>query len=238
MDIIKAFLDWAAHVNDPIPLIAGVAVALIWLARPLISKVKKVDVRVFYVATAALLVLGLTPMILDHGSKQIYRVRVTVLDPSGMPVDEADVNASASHEKTKISGGYELSIPRVSLPSGGKVTFFAHQKDAFLTGTEERELKDDLNLSVTIHLSKKNSGIVRGSVQDESGKHLAGVKVNIAGHDDVVETSAQGAFTLSAHAATGQSVRIHLEKDGYEALDRETLASDDPQVVVMTKLRE
>jgi hypothetical protein len=60
---------------------------------------------------------------------QLYLIRVTVIDPQGIPVDDARVWSSIGGEPKKVAGGWQFDIPVQSKPIDGQVTFFA-SKDA------------------------------------------------------------------------------------------------------------
>lgn len=53
----------------------------------------------------------------------IYRVRVTVIDPQRVPVEDAKVWSTVGGEPKKVAGGWQFDIPGASLPGDGKVTF-------------------------------------------------------------------------------------------------------------------
>ena len=71
----------------------------------------------------------------------IYRVRVTVLSPEQVPVEDAKVWSSFGGELKRVAGGWQVDIPNASKPQNGNLTFFASREMAFLTG------KADLVLS-------------------------------------------------------------------------------------------
>ncbi|MBL8193254.1 MAG: hypothetical protein JNM06_05500, partial [Blastocatellia bacterium] len=50
----------------------------------------------------------------------IYRVRVTVIDPQKIPVEDASVRSTMSNEAKKIDGGWQIDIPYVSKPKDSK----------------------------------------------------------------------------------------------------------------------
>ncbi|MDQ3012399.1 MAG: tetratricopeptide repeat protein [Acidobacteriota bacterium] len=66
----------------------------------------------------------------------IYRLRVTVVDPQGVPVEDAKVWSSFGGEPKKVAGGWQFDIPDASKPKEGKLSIFASKESAFLTGEE------------------------------------------------------------------------------------------------------
>jgi hypothetical protein len=66
-------------------------------------------------------------------------------------------------------------------------------------------------------------------VVDAAGKSIAGVRVSIIGHgDEAVLTDATGGFVLPAHAADGQQVQLHAEKEGYKPANQFHPAGNEP----------
>lgn len=166
----------------------------------------------------------------------VYQVRVNLLDVQGTPVDDARVWSSVGGEAKQVAGGWEFVIPLSSRPQNGQFIVYAEKKAVFLNGQVEAELADDFNLNLTLQLQKDNSAIVQGVVQDASGNGIAGAKVNIYGKADLsTTTDASGNFRLSADAADGQEVRLHVEKDGYNPVDQYHPAGDAPATVIIGK---
>src|SRR5262245_52339580 len=60
-----------------------------------------------------------------QGGLQVYQVRVTVLSPTGQPVEGAKVWSARGGEPKEVPGGWEFEIPAVKRPADGKMTFFA-----------------------------------------------------------------------------------------------------------------
>jgi hypothetical protein len=60
--------------------------------------------------------------------------------------------------------------------------------------------------------------------------------VSVIGYgEEAVTTSTDGSFVLPAHAAIGQSVRLHVEKEGYVPVDQYHPAGDEPAVIILEK---
>jgi hypothetical protein len=171
-------------------------------------------------------------------SSAVYRVRITVVNLAQTPVDDAKVWSSFGGEPKKVSGGWEMNIPAATKPAAGKLTVFAEQPSAFLAGREDVELGAEYNPAVTVRLQHNRTARVRGLVQDERGRALEKARVMVVGHgDEMVVTSASGDFVLAAHAAVGQQVLLHAERDGYETLDLWHPAGEHPAVLVLRTKR-
>jgi hypothetical protein len=77
---------------------------------------------------------------------------------------------------------------------------------------------------------------VRGIVADESGKGIAGALVSVVGYqNEAVKTTEGGNFTLPAHAADGQQVLLHAEKEGHEAANQWHPAGDFPATITLKR---
>lgn len=163
----------------------------------------------------------------------VYRVRATVLDPSGTPVDKVRVWSSMPGEPQQVAGGWEFNIPAESRPADGKLTIFAAKPAAFLSGQAELQLGGDWNPTVTVRLTKDGSASVTGMVQDAQGRALAGVRVSVIGKPNSVITGADGGFVLDIGAADGEMVQLHAEKAGYGPVTQSHLAGDEPAVLVL-----
>jgi hypothetical protein len=187
-------------------------------------------------------VLGVLPILADTYLKHaqqvtltIYRVRVTVLDPQGVPVSGATLRSTASNETTTTSQGIgEVAIPKGSMPGDGKVTIYADLDPAFLHGHTDLQLADDPNPSVKIELKSNPNAVVTGLVEDESGAAVPDAAVSVLGGEAGV-TSANGTFTLKTNAPVGQQVRLHAEKAGYNPVDQDRPAGPEPVTIVLVQ---
>jgi carboxypeptidase family protein len=167
-------------------------------------------------------------------SVDVSRLRVLVLGPNGSPVEDAKVWTSVGGEPKQVAGGWEFDIPISKRPADGRLTVYASQRDAFLSGSEEVRLGNQLASSVTVRLAADLSAMVRGIVQDGAGNALEGVRVSVVGHEgETVTTGPGGQFVLPAHAADGQQVQLHAEKAGYEAVTRFHPAGDFPATLIL-----
>lgn len=159
----------------------------------------------------------------------LYRVRVTVINPENVPVEDAKVWSSFGGEPKKVAGGWQFDIPVASKPQDSRVIFYAIIENAFLAGNEAASLGKDFNPAVTIKLRHDDSARVHGQVVDRSNRGVAGVRVFVVGHDaEAVITKEGGNFDLPAHAAVNQQVSIHAEKAGYQGANLWQPAGDAP----------
>jgi hypothetical protein len=165
---------------------------------------------------------------------EIYRVRITVLDPARVPVDAATVWSSIGGEPKKVAGGWQFDIPFASKPADGKLVVYAKVENTPLTGETALQLADDYNPAATIVLGRDDSATVRGIVIDDSGAAVQGVSVSVIGYGvEAVITGADGEFSVPAHAAKGEMVRLHAQKEGYVAVNQDHPAGGMPATVVL-----
>jgi hypothetical protein len=180
---------------------------------------KKVP-KVAWAVVLAVVVLATVPILaavyLDNLG--LYRVRITVTH-KGTPVEEADVKCSPSGEVLKTGSGWECDIPAKTRPAGGQLTVYAADRAAFLQASKTLKLENDYAPVVSLSLEPDLSATIHGSVLDdaESGKPVAGAHVHIVGYEtEAVVTGDTGDFTLKAHAADGQQVKLAAACEGYD----------------------
>jgi hypothetical protein len=167
-------------------------------------------------------------------ASELYRIRVTVLDSSSLPVDDANVWSSLGGEAQKVAGGWELNIPRAATPKDGTLTIFASRPAAFEIGSGHLRLAREPNPTLTLRLERDRSAQVRGIVVDSSNRAIAGARVNIVGFEsEAVVSDAAGGFVLPAHAGEGQQVQLHVERQGYSAVTEFHPAGETPLTVVL-----
>lgn len=165
----------------------------------------------------------------------VYRVRVTVLDLQGQPLDGARVRSTVGGEKLTADGSAQLIIPAATLPQDGKLTIFAAQESTGLAGRADLQLGDDRNPALTIPLTRSEAS-VRGQVIDKRGNAVAGARVSVVGYGtEAVTTGADGNFVLPAHAAIHQQVELHAERPGYKAVNQFHPAGDTAATLVLEK---
>jgi hypothetical protein len=167
----------------------------------------------------------------------IYRVRVTVIDPQRRPVEDAKVWSTIGGEPKKVAGGWQFDIPAASIPVNGKVTFFASKENSFLDGERDLQLDSDASPAVTIEVAKKvKEVVVRGIVVDEANNAIGEVRVSVVGHEsEAVITQPNGGFVLPAHAAVGQQILLHAEKPGYKAVNQYHPAGEEPVTIILER---
>jgi hypothetical protein len=205
-------LEIASHITHPgtIAVFTSVLAAFLFTVA-----IKKRESRITWFLAAAILLLGLAPLLSSTylQSRGLYIVRVFVLGTDKQPVDDARVTTSAGGEPKKIQDGWEFDIPPQSRPADGKVKFFASVKNAFLAGNSTLILDKDYFPAVEIPLEQDTSAMVRGDVIDDHGRSVVGAHVSIPGYPDVAVTDGMGNFVLPAHAADGQIVQVRAQKD-------------------------
>jgi len=201
-------------------------------------------IRLFLVLTFLIGALGIAALIYlaTHPDSHqqisaVYRVRVTVLS-NGKPTDNAVIWSTVGGESKRVFGGYEIDIPKSTIPISGKLTLFAEEQSAFMKGEKEISLAADFNPAIVLELTHDSSGSIRGMVRDQRGNSLAGARVSLPGYGgEGVITSASGSFVLPAHVSVGQQVEIHAEKAGYKPLDQWHPAGNESAILVLEKNR-
>jgi hypothetical protein len=187
---------------------------------------------------AAMVILGSLPLLsrtylATHG---IYRVRVAVIDPNNAPVNDAKITCSIGGEAKSVDGGVEFDIPVVSRPRSGRITMSGRLPSAFLSGTVDVDLADDLYVAVQLRLEHDRSARIRGQVVDRKGIPVLGAQVSIVGYgSEAVTTGTLGQFDLPAHAADGEQVQIAAFKKGMAATSEWEQAGQQPATIVLSR---
>jgi hypothetical protein len=188
----------------------------------------------FWVVVVALVLIGVMATL--YKPDELYRVRVTVLSPEQVPVEDAKVWSSLGGEPKKVAGGWQFDIPDASKPLDGQLAIFASRESAFLAGKADLVLSNDYNLAVTIRLRRDDSAKVRGQVVDSKGRAVAGARVVVIGYEnEAVITKEGGNFELPAHAATGQQLKLYAEKAGIGAATQPHPAGDAPVELMLER---
>jgi hypothetical protein len=229
MDWEKA-LEMASRITHPYSV---AAFALVFAAIALLLALKAKKPRIAWLLAAALLVLGISPLIASTflASRGIYHIRVVVLGTDGQPVNQADLSSSAGGELKQASGNWEFDLPPQAKPSSGQITFYAAVKDAYLAGHSLLELKEDYFPTVTIQLLPLPPVMIRGAVVDEHGKSVPGAHVAVSGYPEIATADEMGNFSLPAHHAEGQLVSVRAEK-GARVAELSVIAGKDVQLVL------
>jgi hypothetical protein len=232
---MSKIFELATKITNPFSLVAFAIVAILFV----VLRVSPMEVPNLVWISMVLIVLVaiLAPVVLElSSSRAMYRVRVTVIGPHQIPVDEAKVWSSIGGEAKRVSGGWQFDIPAASKPKDGKLTIFASKDSAFLKGRQELQLENDFNPTITIQVTKEALASIRGIVLDEAGKGIEGARVSVAGHaEDEVTTKKDGNFLLPAHAAENEQVLLHVEKEGYQAVNQYHPSGDEPATIVLTR---
>jgi hypothetical protein len=129
-----------------------------------------------------------------------------------------------------------FDIPASNRPSDGKLTFYAAKKSAYLLGKQTVQLGNNYTLATTISLTKDSSAMVQGRVVDDSGRAIAGARVSVVGHEtETITTKLNGKFALPAHTAWDETIRLHIEKEGYGSVDQYHPAGEESATIVLTR---
>ncbi len=229
------FFKTAAGVTTMWGLCGIAIVALLYLSLKQRGKVPPI----VWGIVAGIVLLALVPTwghirLVRDQQNALYDLRVTVLDAQKVPVDDARVWASTNAIPKKVEGGWEFSIPSGSKPADGKLSVYA--QNSFSTGRTEVQLKDDYHPTVTIQLMADETAQVRGMVLDADGEAVAGAFVSVVGYgSEAFTTKADGSFMLPAHAAEGQQVQLHAEKQGYRPVNLWCPAGKAPATLVLER---
>jgi hypothetical protein len=165
----------------------------------------------------------------------VFRVRATILDPGGLPVDEAIVWSSVGGEAKRVSGGWQLDIPASTRPADGKLTVYASKAPAFLQGQTDLILDADPNPTLVIQLRKDDSARVTGRVLDASSNPVPHAWIHVVGHEqERVQTGAAGEFVLAAHAAKGEMIRLRADKAGFRSEELVHAAGGESATIVLS----
>jgi len=193
-------------------------------------------IRLLWGIVVAMVVLAVVPPISrayleTHG---IYRLRVTVEDSKGMPVDSAHVISSIGGEPKKVEGGWEFDIPVSIKPPDGKLTIYAEVPSAFLSAKTVIQLANDYSPAAQVRLEHDTSAHIRGSVVDDKGNPVPGVQVTVAGYEtEAVFTGDLGQFDLAAHASEGQEVELLIFKKGLGGGSQWAMAGNQPATITL-----
>lgn len=226
---VKA-LELASRITHPV---SAVAFALVFVVMALLVALKAKKQRIAWLLAAALLVLGISPLVATTflASRGVYHIRVVVLGADGLPVNQANLSSSAGGELKQASGNWEFDLAPQAKPSSGQITFYASIKDAYLAGNSSLALKEEYFPTVTIKLQPLPPVTVRGTVVDEYGKSVPGAHVAVSGYSEIATTDEMGNFSLPAHHAEGQLVPVQAEK-GDRVADLSVVAGKDAQLVL------
>lgn len=162
-----------------------------------------------------------------------YLIHVSVLDPQGRAVKDAEVSSSVGGQVLHSGEGYRIEIPSTSKPAGGAVIIRAAAPSAFWKGESEVRLANSSSVSTVVAMRADKSAQVRGMVVDSTQRAASGVRVSIVGTTESVVTNETGTFSLPAHAAGGQQVQLRAEKAGKAPVMQWHPAGDAPATIVV-----
>ncbi|MDR1710468.1 MAG: carboxypeptidase regulatory-like domain-containing protein, partial [Propionibacteriaceae bacterium] len=129
----------------------------------------------------------------------------TVTDPSGDPVEGADVTVKDADDNvlctaTTAADGTWSCQPSRELEPGEEITAEAEDPDTGLTGEDDATVEDPLG--VTIDDPKAGDEVITGTVTDENGDPVSGAEVTITDEDDNVlctaTTAADGSYECNS----------------------------------------
>src|SRR5262245_18854318 len=109
--LVSKLLEAVSAVTTPFSLAAFAIAALI--VALMLYKGKNRPISLWLVAISAVVALVLIPIMFQ--SPGVYRLRVTVVDPHGTPMDDAQVWSSLGGEPKKVSGGWQFDVPAGSV---------------------------------------------------------------------------------------------------------------------------
>ena len=225
-----------SKITNPLSLVAFALAAIVLVMQAWFGSKRKSIPNIFWIVIVLLVLIGVGAALYQKPNNEIYRVRITVVDPQGIPTEDAKVWSSFGGEPKRVAGGWQFDIPTSSKPQDGKLNFFASKESAFLTGGTDLTLGNDYNPAVTVSLKLDDSAKVRGQVVDARGNAVASARVWVVGYGkEMVTTQADGNFELPAHAAVNQQVRLHAEKPGYQAVEEYFPAGRDSATLKLTR---
>jgi hypothetical protein len=182
------------------------------------------------IVIVVLAMFGITGYAMRPASQDsAYRIRVTVLNPSNVPVNEAHVWSTLGGESKQIDGGWEIDIHGPPQPSG---IIIAEVKDAAWRGQAQLELARGHDQAISVQLESKGEANIRGTVVDENGDIVPRVFVSVTGFPGVT-TDADGNFNLPAHVSGGLEVELHVGGGGFKGLTQTVSAGAKPVTVVL-----
>jgi Carboxypeptidase regulatory-like domain len=245
-DVAKIF-ELASKISNLWSLAAFAIAAILLLATKKSGRVSAASLA----AIIAVVALGLVPIAgslyvqaskdyleAEKGSHSIYRVRVTVLNPEGTPVQDPKVWSSSGGEPKSVNGGWQFDIPAASKPADGRLHVYAKVENTGLVGQATIQLADDFNPTSTIALTRNESATIRGIVLDSAGHAVGSAHVSVVGYGlEETTTGSDGGFTLPAHVAPGQVVQLHAEKPGYSAVNQDHPTGGLPATLVLEAKR-
>jgi hypothetical protein len=185
----------------------------------------------FAIVTVAAIPLVSRAYVQNQG---IYRLRIVVEDPGGMPINGAKLTSSFGGEPKLVEGGWQFDIPVGNRPKNGKVTIYGRQESAFLSGKIDVDLSDDLNVVAKLRLDHDRTARILGRVVGGDGNPIPNVQISVLGYErESISTGPLGQFNLPAHASDGQQVQLSAFKKGVGSLSQWAPAGENPITLVL-----
>lgn len=213
-------LEIASHLSLPTPVVAFAlvfAAFTFWLA--LRSRRNTALFWLFLIASAAIVTLGLAPLVASTylQAQGVYRVSIQVVGTDDQQVSTAELSSLPAAQIKSTDGTWELDVPPQIRPADRTFVLSASVKEAFLAGSTKVVLADDYFPTATIQLEPLPSVLVRGSVIDGHGRPVSDASVAIEGYREITKTNSMGNFEIQSHYASGQEVSVMAEKNGMTA---------------------
>jgi hypothetical protein len=235
---ISQIFETAAKVGNEWSL-AAFAIAVLALVAMLAVRKRSLPKNVSYILGAfivALVILATLPLLSRTylANRGVYRLRVTVEDPSGAPLNNAKVTSSVGGEPKSVPGGWEFDIPVSSRPQNGKVTIYGQVPSSFLSGKIDVELSSDYNVPVKLPLAHDRSARIHGQIVDRNGFPVVAAKISVVGYgSEAITTGTLGQFDLAAHVSDGQQVQLAAFKKGIGAVSEWKQAGEQPATIIL-----
>ena len=241
INLVESGGIWEAVIKVATPLnLAAFALAVV-LFIALKSRGRKVSPAIWVVIVVLVAIpIGASIYSEITARTSIYRLRVTVVNQQGAPVNEVEeglkVWSSFGGEPKRVAGGWQFDIPSAIKPLDSKLIIYASKESAFLTGSAELILGNDYNPAIIVNLRRDDSAKVRGQVVDGKNRAVAGARVFVVGYEsEAVITQEGGNFELPAHAAAGQMVLLYAGKNGYRPTKQPQPAGDTPVDLILER---
>jgi len=191
----------------------------------------KVGVRFLGVVGSLLTIFGVIYTVWPSPLRE-YHIAVTTVDEKGAPAD-ARVEVSV---KSIINGNghlWNIEVQSSNLPPDRKITISAENKIDFLQGRREITLGKAPNITVTLVMIRDRSARAFGRVIDKEQTPIEDALVFVIGHEnEVAHTGNKGQFDLPANAASGEAIRLRVEKNGYDPEEVVNISGESIQIIL------
>ncbi len=174
-----------------------------------------------YIPALGLVFAGLmgwwsTTLLHSGTDSPVYRVRVIVIGPNRIPVNDAHVWCTLGGVTNKIDGGWEIVIPREPSEKKQEGKIWAEVAAQGLRGDSALTLGEGAAPPITVDLRKVGELPVRGIVVDGRGNAVGNAIVSVVGYgSETMPTNVNGGFELPSHAEQGETISLHAERPPY-----------------------